>query len=131
MLPPPAGSLQTLAPSRVALQVMTDFEAGCCGSGCKARAGHGNQIGRTAAFIACRPVIAPATPEPLLCLAAREAGSVAWAFGERGKAANVDEQDRNLALAALRKVDSALPVHGMRKRRQQRRHLKVQARRPS
>ena len=66
---PPAGSLQTFGPSRVALQVMTDFEAGCCGSGCKARAGHGNQIGRTAAFIACRPVIAPATPEPLLCLA--------------------------------------------------------------
>src|ERR1700720_1297828 len=44
------------------------------------------------------------------------------AFGERGEAANVDEQDRNLALAALRKVDSAPPVHGMRKRWQQRRH---------
>src|SRR6202047_3363681 len=50
------------------------------------------------------------------------------AFGERGEAANVDEQDRNLALAALRKVDSAPPVHGMRKRRQQRRHLDRAAR---
>src|SRR5580704_17204915 len=50
------------------------------------------------------------------------------AFGERGEAANVDEQDRNLALAALRKVDSAPPVRGMRKRRQQRRHLDRAAR---
>ena len=50
------------------------------------------------------------------------------AFGERGEAANVDEQDRNLALAALRKVDSAPPVHGMRKRRQQRRHFDRAAR---
>ena len=50
------------------------------------------------------------------------------AFGKCGEAANVDEQDRNLALAALCKVDSAPPVHGLRKRRQQRRHLDRAAR---
>jgi hypothetical protein len=38
------------------------------------------------------------------------------AFGERGEAANVDEQDRNLLLPALRKVDSVPPVRGTRER---------------
>src|SRR4029077_19087592 len=50
------------------------------------------------------------------------------AFGERGEAANVDEQDRNLLLAALRKVDSPPPVRGTRERWQKWRHLDRAAR---
>ena len=50
------------------------------------------------------------------------------ALGERGEAADVGEQDRDLALAALREVDPAPPVRGVRERRQQRRHLDRAAR---
>ena len=44
-------------------------------------------------------------------------------FGERGKAADVDEHDRDLALVALGEIDAAAAVSGEGERRQQRRHL--------
>ena len=50
------------------------------------------------------------------------------ACGKRGEPANVDKQDRNLLLAALRKVDSPPPVRGTRERWQKWRHLDRAAR---
>jgi len=44
------------------------------------------------------------------------------ACGKRGEPANVDKQDRNLLLAALRKVDSPPPVRRTRERWQKWRH---------
>ncbi len=45
------------------------------------------------------------------------------AFGKRGEAADVGEQDRDLALAALGEINAATPVHRIGEGRQQRRHL--------
>src|SRR5258708_30229479 len=49
-------------------------------------------------------------------------------LGERRKAADIGEQDRDLTFAALREIDPAPAVDGSSKRRQQRRHLDTPAR---
>src|SRR5260370_9250517 len=49
-------------------------------------------------------------------------------LGERRKAADISEQDRDVTFAALREIDPAPPVGGSSKRRQQRRHLDTPAR---
>src|SRR5258708_39339249 len=49
-------------------------------------------------------------------------------LGERSKAADVGEQDRDLTFAALREINPAPTVCGSSKRRQQRRYLDTPAR---